>query len=230
VQGQKLTAMIWCNYARKQWLNTLQPHWSGSSHPEQCTEQCFVWFLLFQVWPLICFYFISLNETRGRSSVSNGSVLPGCGPRWNRPDGPGPGQEPPSNLNQVTSAGLLPGPDIYPRVFGRVGTGLWFLQLWLQLSIWVLIVSRHEQYVDCAVLTVLWPPTFRFVIRLIFVKWLRNTGSFEAKFAGFQLRLKEYWSDRKSEIGRWKRGWNCTFYVLSMSQYDQNSHTQFERK
>jgi hypothetical protein len=57
------------------------------------------------------------------TSVRNGSELPSCGPSWNRPGGPGPGQEPPCNLNQVTSAALLPGPDIYPRVFGWVGTG-----------------------------------------------------------------------------------------------------------
>jgi len=55
--------------------------------------------------------------------VGNGSGLPGCGPGWNGPRGPGPGQEPPSNPNPVTIAGLLPGPDIYPLVFGRVGTG-----------------------------------------------------------------------------------------------------------
>jgi len=65
-------------------------------------------------------------EQRGRwsrSSVSNGSGLPGFGPGWNRPEGPGPGQEPPSNLSRSVLAGLLPGPDITLRIFGRVEPG-----------------------------------------------------------------------------------------------------------
>jgi len=114
------------------------------------------------------------------SSVSNGSGLPGFGPGWNRTRGPGPGQEPPRNPNLVTSAGLLPGPDINPRFFGRVGTGPRFhftvpttlAELGLQLSFWALIVSRHDQYVDCAVLVALSPHTFRIAIRPIFVEWL----------------------------------------------------------
>jgi len=57
------------------------------------------------------------------NSVSNGSRLPGFGSGWKRPKGPGPGQEPPSNPTWVTNAGLLPGPDINPRMFGRLGPG-----------------------------------------------------------------------------------------------------------
>jgi hypothetical protein len=56
-------------------------------------------------------------------SVSNGSGLPGFGPGWNRPEDPGPGQEPPSNPTRSVLAGLLPGPDINPRFFGRVEPG-----------------------------------------------------------------------------------------------------------
>jgi len=48
-------------------------------------------------------------------SVSNSSGLPGFGPGWNRPKGPGPGQEPPSSPSCSGLAGLLPGPDINPR-------------------------------------------------------------------------------------------------------------------
>jgi hypothetical protein len=43
-----------------------------------------------------------------------------------------------------------------------------FLQLWLKLSVWVLIVSGHDQYADCAVLAPLSPPTVRFAIGPIF--------------------------------------------------------------
>jgi len=57
------------------------------------------------------------------SSVSNGSGIPGFGPGWNRPAGPGPGHEPPSYLTGSVLAGLLPGPDINPRFFGRVEPG-----------------------------------------------------------------------------------------------------------
>jgi len=48
-------------------------------------------------------------------------------------------------------------------------------KLWLQLSIWVLIVSWHDQYVDCAVLTAVSPPTFRFLIRPLVLKSLSKT-------------------------------------------------------
>jgi len=37
-------------------------------------------------------------------------------------------------------------------------------QPWLQLSIWVLIVLWHDQYIDCAVLWAVSPPAFRYVI------------------------------------------------------------------
>jgi len=58
---------------------------------------------------------------------------------------------------------------------------LQFLQLGLQLSIWVLIVSWHDQYIDCAVLAAHSPAAFRFAIRLIFVEWLWNIGKFQVK-------------------------------------------------
>jgi hypothetical protein len=38
----------------------------------------------------------------------------------------GPGQELPRNLNRVSVGGVLPEPDIYPQVFGWVGTRPWF--------------------------------------------------------------------------------------------------------
>jgi len=57
------------------------------------------------------------------TSVSNGSGLPGFGPGWNRTEGPGPGQEPPSDSTRSVLVGLLPGPDINPMFFGRVEPG-----------------------------------------------------------------------------------------------------------
>jgi hypothetical protein len=61
-----------------------------------------------------------------------------------------------------------------------------FLQQWLQLSIWVLIISWHDRYVNCADLAPLWPPAFKFAIGLIFVEWLWNKGDFWVNFAGFR--------------------------------------------
>jgi len=57
------------------------------------------------------------------ASVSNGSGLSGFGPGWTRTEGPGLGQEPPSNPTRSVLAGLLPGSDINPRFFGRVEPG-----------------------------------------------------------------------------------------------------------
>jgi len=54
------------------------------------------------------------------SSVSNGSGVPGFGPDWKGTVGPGPGQEPPSNLTRFVLAGLFPSPDINRPFFGQV--------------------------------------------------------------------------------------------------------------
>jgi hypothetical protein len=59
-------------------------------------------------------------------SVSNDSGLSGSGLGSNCPNGPGPGQEPPSNPTRVTSSGMIPGPDIKRWFFGRVVPGLRF--------------------------------------------------------------------------------------------------------
>ena len=53
----------------------------------------------------------------------------------------------------------------------------WFLLLLLQLSIWVLIVSCHSQYVNWSALAPLSPAAFKFAIWLIFVEWLWINGS-----------------------------------------------------
>jgi len=48
----------------------------------------------------------------------------------------------------------------------------------LQWSIWVLIVSQHDEYVDCAVSVALSPPAFRFAIRQVFVESRSKTHQF----------------------------------------------------
>jgi len=51
-----------------------------------------------------------------------------------------------------------------------------FLHLSLKLSIWVLIVSWHDQYVDCAFLAALSLPAVKFGIGPIFVELLQNNA------------------------------------------------------
>jgi hypothetical protein len=45
------------------------------------------------------------------------------------------------------------------------------------------------------------------------------------KLALMSQPRKEYQLDHKSETMRWKRGENCTIYILIMSWYNQNSNT-----
>ena len=82
--------------------------------------------------------------------------------------------------DRTETSGFLAG--LYPDC----GSILRFLQLSLQLSIWVLIVSWHDQYVHCAGLVAVSHPAFGCAIRLIFVGWLWNQSTFYAKLAGFQ--------------------------------------------
>jgi len=107
---------------------------------------------------------------------------------------------------------------------------IWNWPFWLRLSIWVLIVSQHDQYVDCAVLVALSPPAFRFAIWQVFVESRSKTRRFRLKSPIISQPLNEYQSDRKSESGRWKSEYDCTIYVLIMLWYDQNSKTQLEPK
>jgi len=58
------------------------------------------------------------------------------------------------------------------------GSVLPFLQLWLQISNGVLIVSWHDQYVDCTELTARLPPTFRLAIRPIVTDWVWKNAQF----------------------------------------------------
>jgi len=72
----------------------------------------------------------------------------------------------------------------------------------LQVSNSVLIVSQHDQYVDCAVLVALSPPGFRFAIQQVFIESRSKTRQFHLNSAFISQPLNEYQSDRKSETGR----------------------------
>ena len=90
-----------------------------------------------------------------------------------------PGQKP----NQLCLGGFVTrtghrAVGIWPASNRTADPNIRFLLLWLQLSIWVLIVSWHSQYVNCSALAPLWPPASKFAIRLIFVEWLWNNGWF----------------------------------------------------
>jgi len=76
----------------------------------------------------------------------------------------------------------------------------------LQLSIWVLIVSQHDQYVDCAVLVALSPPTFTFAMRQVFVESRSKTRQFRLNSAINSQPFNEYQSDCKFECRRWNSG------------------------
>ena len=71
----------------------------------------------------------------------------------------------------ITQTGQKP-MVFWPGCTWTVVSYLRFLQLSLQLSISVLIVSGYDQKVDCAVLVALSSPAFRFAIQLIFLEWL----------------------------------------------------------
>jgi hypothetical protein len=72
----------------------------------------------------------------------------------------------------------------------------------LQFSIWVLIVSWHEVYSDCAVLAALSPPAFRFGIQPIFVESLSKTREFLLQSTLISQPPNKYQSDLNSESGR----------------------------
>jgi len=96
------------------------------------------------------------REDKPRDSVSDGSKCPG---RF--PVGFQPGTE---LLQQVSKQNLL-----LKRQY--------FL---LQLTIWVLIVSQHDQYVDCAILVALSSPSLRFAIRQVLVGSQLKTHQFRS--------------------------------------------------
>ena len=108
--------------------------------------------------------------------------------------------------------------------------GISSLQFGLQLSIWVLLVSQHDQHVDCAVLVAFSPPAFRFVIGQVFIDSRSKTPKFRVKFAIISQPLHEYQSDCIFECKRWISGKSWTIYVLAMLWYQHDSNTQLEPK
>jgi hypothetical protein len=103
-------------------------------------------------------------------------------------------------------------------------------EVWLQLSIWVLIVSQHDQYIDCAVLVTLSPPAFRFAIQQVFGESWSNTHQFHLIPGITSQPLNKYQSDYKFECSRWQSVESWTIYILTMSWYDQNTNTLLEPK
>jgi hypothetical protein len=81
---------------------------------------------------------------------------------------------------EMFSADAQPGP-MHLGQFYHQSPSISTSQLWLQLSIWVLNASWHDQYVDCAVLPTLAPPTFRFPIQLQLAVSLSQTRKFGLK-------------------------------------------------
>ena len=76
----------------------------------------------------------------------------------------------------------------------------------LQLSIWVLIVSQHDQYVACAVPVALSPHGFRFAIRHVFVGSRSKTTQFRLTSPMISQLFNKYLSDCKFDWRRSKRG------------------------
>ena len=107
--------------------------------------------------------------------------------------------------NQTVATVFTPrksGPLQFGRFFHQK-PGIRTSQLWLQLSIWVLIILWGDQYIDCAVLQAHSPPAFRYAIRPIFMESRSKTCEFRSEFALFSQPLNEYELDRKSECWRW---------------------------
>jgi len=140
--------------------------------------------------PSVCIYiphFQTLNYSIimhmrriASASVSNGSGLPSCGPCLE-----------PDWMVQFGD-GLEPHRCSILR----------FLQLWIQLSIGVLIVLQHDIYVKFADRCPISSPALRFAIGSIFIESHWNSAENHAKMTGFSLRLNDYWSNCKSENGR----------------------------
>ena len=122
-----------------------------------------------------------------------------------------------SNLLERLQVRVVTGTELRQRFYQMKNPDHWHLgrfppqnpafaspDISLQLNIWVLIVSCHDQYIYFVVLAALSPPTFRFVIRLIFIESQSKTGYFRVKCAFISQPLNKYQFDHKSESRRWK--------------------------
>jgi len=155
--------------------------------------------------PTLRFWVLSFASGCIVTSVSNGSKFPG----WSRvrfhP-----------NPDRGTGSYHTKNPDRRKWAGFTTKNPAWNWPFWLQFSIWVLIVSQHDQYVDCAVSVALSPPAFRMAIRQVFVESRSKTRRFRLKPAMISQPLNEYQSDRESESGRWNSDYICTIYVVIM--------------
>jgi len=80
----------------------------------------------------------------------------------------------------------------------KPGISSW--QFWLQLSISVLIISWHDQYIDCVLLAALSPPAVRLAIGPMIVESLSKTREFRIKYGVISVIQ---WILVRSKI--WKR-------------------------
>jgi len=64
------------------------------------------------------------------------------------------------------------------------------MENWLKLSIWVVSVSWHDQYIDCTDSAALPPPAFRLAIRPIVVEWLWKKLPNFCEIGGFLIATK----------------------------------------
>jgi len=133
--------------------------------------------------------------------------------------GPGPGPEVtvPTRLNE-SGVESEPEPNwcngftpwkTWTIAFGAVSTskpGLCKPRYFAPITYLSLIVSRHDLYVDHAVLAARSPCAIQLAIRPIFIEMLSNTCQFRITFALISQPLNKYLSDRESESGRWKSG------------------------
>ena len=92
--------------------------------------------------------------------------------------------------------------------------GISSAQFSLQLSIWVLIVSQHDQYINCPVLAPLSPSAIRFAIGPIIVEALSKPAKFAWKSPSFHSHLMNISPIANLNVGG-ERGANtaqCTYW------------------
>jgi hypothetical protein len=86
--------------------------------------------------------------------------------------------------------------------------GVWSSWCWLWWSISVMMVSWHDQYVECAVLPALLIPAVRLAIRPILVESISKTRQFHVQCRWLSQWFRKYLSNYKSDSRRWKSGSN----------------------
>jgi len=139
---------------------------------------------------------------------------------WTRVHGPGLNLG--RNLSRQTRCWSSPRLHLNPHTFSLVRTWLQIsltvpttlAELWLQLGLWALNLSRYTQFVDCEIAADILPPVLRFTIIPLFIRSVWNTAEMYMRFAGFQLRHNDHWSDHKSASGRSNSRENFQNHIL----------------